>query len=123
VLEAFGLEERVPVAGLAKQAEELFLPGQERSVMLPRNSQGLFLVQRARDEAHRFAITAHRARRSKQGIASQLDTIPGIGPAKRKALLTTFGSIDNVKAASLEELTAIRGITPDLAEHIKGHLA
>jgi excinuclease ABC subunit C len=123
VLEAFGLEERVPVAGLAKEAEELFLPGQERSVMLPRNSQGLFLVQRARDEAHRFAITAHRARRSKQGIASQLDTIPGIGPAKRKALLTTFGSIDNVKAASLEELTAIRGITPDLAEHIKGHLA
>ncbi len=123
VLEAFGLEERVPVAGLAKQAEEIFLPGRERSVMLPRNSQGLFLVQRARDEAHRFAVTAHRARRSRQGIASQLDTIPGIGPAKRKALLTTFGSIDKVKEASLEELSAIRGITPDLAEHIKGHLA
>jgi excinuclease ABC subunit C len=123
VLEAFGLEERVPVTGLAKQAEELFLPGREHSVMLPRNSQGLFLVQRARDEAHRFAITAHRAQRSRQGIASQLDAIPGIGPAKRKALLTTFGSIDKVKAASLEELTAIRGITPDLAEHIKGHLA
>lgn len=123
VLEAFGLEERVPVVGLAKQAEEIFLPGRERSVMLPRNSQGLFLVQRARDEAHRFAITAHRTRRSRQGIASQLDAIPGIGPAKRKALLTTFGSIDKVKSASLEELTAIRGITADLAAHIKGHLA
>jgi excinuclease ABC subunit C len=90
--------------------------------LLPRNSQGLFLLQRIRDEAHRFAITAHRARRSKSGIASQLDVIPGIGPKRRRALLKTFGSMDGLRQASLQQLSAVPGITPALAESIKGHL-
>ena len=123
VLERFDLIGRVPVAGLAKQQEELFRPGYANSLMLPRNSQGLYLLQRIRDEAHRFAITAHRNRRSKAGLASTLDAIPGIGPAKRKRLLTHFGSIEAIKDASIEDLTAIRGITHADAEMLKNNLA
>jgi len=123
VLETFDLLEKLPLAALAKQSEELFIYGKKKSVLLPRNSQGLFLLQRIRDEAHRFAITAHRARRSKSGLASQLDTIPGIGPAKRKALLSSFGSLDRVRQASLEDLVAIQGININLAENILSHLA
>ncbi|HLE73862.1 MAG TPA: excinuclease ABC subunit UvrC [Anaerolineales bacterium] len=122
VFEEFGLLDRVPLVALAKQGEELFLPDQTRGIMLPRNSQGLFLLQRIRDEAHRFAITAHRARRSKSGIASQLDEIPGIGPKRRRALLKTFGSVDGLRGASIQQLAAVPGITPALAENIKGHL-
>jgi excinuclease ABC subunit C len=122
VLQQFNLFGRVPVASLAKQNEEVFLPGVERGLMLPRNSQGLFLLQRIRDEAHRFAITAHRSRRSKTGLASQLDEIPGIGPARRRALLKTFGSVDALREASLDQITALQGITPAMAEKIKGHL-
>ncbi len=90
VLAEYGLTEVVPVAGLAKQREELFLPGRPDSILLPPSSQGLFLVQRIRDEAHRFAITAHRAKRSKMAVASALDAVPGIGPARRKALAQAF---------------------------------
>ena len=122
VLEAFNLLEKVPLAALAKQTEELFIYGKKKSVLLPRNSQGLFLLQRIRDEAHRFAITAHRAQRSKRGLASQLDVVPGIGPTKRKALLSTFGSLDKVRQASLEDLVAVQGINNNLAENIKSHL-
>jgi excinuclease ABC subunit C len=122
VLQQFNLFGRVPLASLAKQNEEVFLPGVERGLMLPRNSQGLFLLQRIRDEAHRFAITAHRSRRSKTGLASQLDEIPGIGPARRRALLKTFGSVDALREASLDQITALQGITPAMAEKIKGHL-
>jgi excinuclease ABC subunit C len=122
VLEKFGLTERLPVAGLAKQNEELFIPARPAPLLLPRQSQGLYLVQRIRDEAHRFAITNHRKQRTKQGMASRLDSVPGIGPARRNALLKRFGSIDDILAASLEELTAIPGITPKLAEAIKAHL-
>jgi excinuclease ABC subunit C len=122
VLEEFGLTDKVPVAGLAKQQEELFLPGRSLSVMLPRNSQGLYLVQRIRDEAHRFAITAHRARRTKQGMASRLDSIPGVGPARRKALLETFGSIDRIQQATIDDLMTVRGINREVAESIKSHL-
>ncbi len=122
VLERFGLRGRVPVASLAKQQEEVFLPDRPLSVLLPRQSQGLYFIQRVRDEAHRFAITAHRARRDKAGIASRLDSIPGIGPARRKALLSHFGSIDRIRVASLEELQAVPGITARLAEAIKGNL-
>jgi excinuclease ABC subunit C len=123
VLDHFDLMGRVPVAGLAKQQEELFIPGYANSLMLPRNSQGLYLLQRIRDEAHRFAITAHRSRRTKAGLASTLDAIPGIGPAKRKRLLTHFGSIEAIKEASIEDLTAIRGITHGDAEMLKNNLA
>ncbi len=97
VLERFGLAGKVPVTGLAKQNEELFVPGRPTSILLPRHSQGLYLIQRIRDEAHRFAITSHRNLRTKQGLASRLDAIPGIGPAKRKLLLRQFGSIESYR--------------------------
>ena len=119
VLEQYGLSENVPLAGLAKQNEELFLPGRSRPVMLPRHSQALYLVQRIRDEAHRFAITAHRNKRTKLGLTSRLDTIPGIGPARRKALIKHFGSLDGILSASVEELSGLPGITPELAGRIK----
>ncbi|MFZ5808623.1 MAG: excinuclease ABC subunit UvrC [Chloroflexota bacterium] len=122
VLHRFGLAERVAVVGLAKQNEELFLPGKAESLILPRHSQGFYLVQRIRDEAHRFAITAHRNQRTKKGMASRLDAIPGISPAKRKQLLTHFGSIQDIQNASIEELMAVPGITKKLAEQIKTHL-
>jgi excinuclease ABC subunit C len=80
------------------------------------------LVQRVRDEAHRFAITAHRKRRRKLGLASQLEAVPGIGPARRKALLTHFGSIDAIRRASVEELAAAPKMTPALAEAVKATL-
>lgn len=120
VLDAFGLAEQVPVVGLAKQEEEIFFPNRSKPTLLPRHSQGLYLVQRIRDEAHRFAITAHRKQRSKLGLASQLDVIPGIGPARRKALLKHFGSIDKIRAASIDELTVV--VPTTTAEAIKAHL-
>jgi len=119
VLEKYELTGKVPVTGLAKQEEELFLPETAESIMLPRHSQGLYLIQRIRDEAHRFAITAHRGARSKKGLASHLETIPGVGPARRKALLGKFGSIDGILNASIAEIVEIPGITPDLAQAIK----
>lgn len=120
VLAEFGLTDRVPVAGLAKQFEELFVPGRSASIMLPRRSPALYLVQRVRDEAHRFAITSHRKQRTKQGMASRLEAIPGIGPKRRKQLLKHFGnSIDAIKNASTEQLTSIPGITPALADAIR----
>lgn len=122
VLQGFNLTERVPLVALAKQNEELFRPGADRGLLLPRSSQALFLVQRIRDEAHRFAITAHRSRRSKSGLVSQLDEIPGVGPNRRRALLKTFGSIEALRAATVEQLTAVKGISPALAASIKGHL-
>ena len=122
VLEQFELLQQVPVVGLAKQNEELFVPGLPNSILLPRHSQGLYLVQRIRDEAHRYAITSHRSRRTKTGLASRLDTIPGIGPARRKALVSQFGSIEAIKSAALEQLAAVKGITPELAQAIKDHL-
>ena len=122
VLERFDLTNRVPVVGLAKQQEELFLPGRSEAIFLPRQSQGLYLIQRVRDEAHRFAIAAHRKQRTKTGLASRLDSIPGIGPNRRKTLLNHFGSIEAIQEASIADLTSIKGITPDLAQAIKDHL-
>lgn len=122
VLEEFGLTEAVPVTGLAKREEELFLPGRPDPVILPEHSQALYLVQRVRDEAHRFGITAHRKRRDKIGLASRLDAIPGIGPTRRKALLRQFGSVEAIRDASVEQLSAVRGITPHIALAIKSGL-
>jgi excinuclease ABC subunit C len=120
VLTAFNLLERVPVASLAKRQEELFLPNKSESVLLRRDSPALYLVQRVRDEAHRFAITSHRQQRNKLGMASKLETIPGIGPKKRKALLKAFdNSIDAIRQASIEELMEIGGINLQLAETLK----
>jgi len=122
VLQEFDLLERVPVVGLAKQREEIFLPGRVEPVLLPPRSQGLFLVQAVRDEAHRFAITHHRARRQRMGVASQLDSIPGVGPARRKALLKAFGSLDAIRAATVQQLAAVPGIPRTVAVAIKEHL-
>jgi excinuclease ABC subunit C len=120
VLEKFNLFGKIPVVGLAKQQEEIFFPNKPDSLILPRHSQGLYLVQRIRDEAHRFGITAHRKKRTKLGMASQLDSIPGIGPTRRKSLLKHFGSIDKIREASLEELKAV--VPENAAQSIKAHL-
>jgi excinuclease ABC subunit C len=122
VLQAFDLLGQVPVVGLAKRREEIFLPGRPKSVLLPRGSQGLFLVQRVRDEAHRFAIAHHRKRRRRAGVASQLDSIPGVGPARRKALLKAFGSLDAIRAATVEQLAAVPGVPRNVAQAIKENL-
>ncbi len=122
VLESFGLLDRVPLAGLAKQREELFLPGRPQSILLPRRSQALYLVQRVRDEAHRFAITHHRQRRDKAGIASVLDSVPGIGPKRRQALLSAFGSIKKIRQASVDEIAAVPGIPRQVAKVVKDQL-
>lgn len=122
LLAQYELMGKVPVAGLAKQEEELFLPGRKESLLLPRHSQGLYLLQRIRDEAHRFAITAHRNRRTREGLASRLDAVPGIGPVRRRALLTRFGSIEAIQEASLEELTGVTGITQEIAQALKTQL-
>lgn len=122
VLQALDLFGQVPVCGLAKQQEEIFLPARPTSILLPRSSQGLFLVQRVRDEAHRFAITAHRAKRAKTGIASQLDEIPGVGPTRRRTLLKHFGSLEGIRNASVDELAEVKGVPRDVAIAIKEHL-
>lgn len=122
VLRQFGLYGQIPVIALAKQQEEIFFPEREESLLLPRTSPALYLLQRIRDEAHRFGLTAHRQRRTKLGLASRLETIPGIGPARRKALLRHFGSIEAIRNASLEELAAVPGMTRSAAEQVKAHL-
>ena len=122
VLERFGLTGKFFLAGLAKQNEELFIPGRGEALLLARHSQALYLVQRVRDEAHRYAITSHRQRRDKAGIASQLDSIPGIGPAKRKALLAHFASVQEIRQATTEELLTIPGITIKLIQSIRATL-
>jgi excinuclease ABC subunit C len=104
VLDDAGLGD-IPIFGLAKRNEELFRPGVSRSILLPRESPTLFLVQRVRDEAHRFAITRHRARRGKAALRSKLEVVPGLGPTRRRALLRRFGSLDGIREASVEELT------------------
>jgi excinuclease ABC subunit C len=120
VLQKFELFNKVPVVGLAKQREEIFFPFKSDPLLLPRHSQALYLVQRIRDEAHRYGITAHRKKRQKLGMASQLDAIPGIGPARRKALLKHFGSVDKIRQATVEELKTI--VPEDAANSIKAHL-
>ena len=112
----------VAVVGLAKRLEEVWLPGQDFPVILPRTSEGLYLLQRLRDEAHRFAVTFHRQRRSRAMTTSALDGIPGLGESRRKALLAHFGSVKRVRAASAQELTAVSGIGPALAERIAAEL-
>lgn len=116
------LEVKVPIVGLAKENEEIFMPGQRDPVILPRDAQSLFLVQRVRDEAHRFAITFHRQRRKKSDFKSALDELPGIGPHRKKALLKAFGSVKRIRDASVEELAQVEGIGPSLAKQIKTSL-
>jgi excinuclease ABC subunit C len=112
----------VPLAGLAKRFEELYVPGRGDPIVLPRNSQGLYLVQRIRDEAHRFAITYHRVVRGKRALSSVFDEVPGIGPARKKALLKRFGSVRRIREASVEEVAATPGVGREVADRLK-HLA
>ena len=112
----------IPTVGLAKQHEELFVPGEPAPVILPRGSDALYLVQRIRDEAHRFAITYHRQLRGKSQVSSALDNVPGIGPKRKKALLRRFGSVKAVREASVEEVAATVGFTEALAGRVKDHL-
>ena len=110
---------QIPTVGLAKQHEEIFVQDVSEPVVLPRASQALYLVQRLRDEAHRFAITYHRGVRSKAAMQSALDTIPGVGPKRKKALLKKFGSVRGIREAPLEEIAATTGFTSALAERVK----
>ncbi|MGL5929087.1 MAG: excinuclease ABC subunit UvrC [Dermatophilaceae bacterium] len=112
----------VPVVGLAKRLEEVWLPGEQHPVVLPRTSEGLYLLQRVRDEAHRFAVTFHRQRRSAAMTSSRLDGIPGLGDKRQKALLAAFGSVKRIRAARAEELAAVPGIGPALARVVAAEL-
>jgi len=116
-LQELGIDD-VAVCGLAKRLEEVWLPGEDAPVILPRSSEGLYLLQRVRDEAHRFAITYHRAKRSKALAVSQLDDVPGLGPARRATLLRHFGSVRRIAAASPAELALVPGIGPHLADAV-----
>ncbi|HEY5784429.1 MAG TPA: excinuclease ABC subunit UvrC [Microlunatus sp.] len=112
----------VALCGLAKRLEEVWLPDSDVPVILPRTSEGLYLLQRLRDEAHRFAITHHRSRRSKSMVESLLDDVPGLGEVRRKTLLTHFGSLRKLRAASVEEIAEVPGFGPVLASAIKAQL-
>lgn len=123
VLQEFDLYGRIPVVGLAKREEEIFRPGEKRSTWLKRGSAALHLLQRIRDEAHRFAITYHRNLRTKEQTRSKLDDVPGIGPSRRKALLQHFGGdLDKIRRSTIEELLQVAGMTRSSAQSVKEHL-
>jgi len=122
VLDELGIEE-VALVGLAKRLEEVWLPREDHPVILPRTSEGLYLLQRLRDEAHRFAITFHRQRRSKAMTTSQLDGIPGLGASRQKALLRQFGSVKRLRAADITDIMAVPGFGRSLASAVVSHLA
>ncbi|MFC7494020.1 MULTISPECIES: excinuclease ABC subunit UvrC [unclassified Nocardioides] len=121
-LEELGIVD-IPVCGLAKRLEEVWLPDQEDPVILPRSSEGLYLLQRVRDEAHRFAITHHRSRRSKSMVESLLDGVPGLGEVRRKTLLKHFGSLKKLRAATVDEIAMVPGIGERTATAIKEAVA
>ena len=121
VLGELGIE-GVNLISLAKQEEEVFVPGRDESLRLQKNSEALKLLQRIRDEAHRFGITYHRSLRTKKGLVSQLDAIAGIGPRRRRALLARFGSLDKIRAASVDELMTVEGMTRTAAQKLKDNL-
>jgi excinuclease ABC subunit C len=113
----------VTLVGLAKRLEEVWLPEEDHPVILPRTSEALYLLQRVRDEAHRFAITFHRQKRSKSMTESQLSGIAGLGPARRKALLKQFSSLKRLRAATVDEIAAVPGFGPELAKRVHDQLA
>lgn len=121
-LDELGIED-VAVCGLAKRLEEVWLPGDEDPVILPRAGEGLYLLQRVRDEAHRFAIQYHRHKRAKALTGSSLDELPGLGPSRRTALIKAFGSVRRLASATAEEIAAVPGIGPKLAEAVHAHLS
>jgi excinuclease ABC subunit C len=120
VLSEHGLQ--IPAVGLAKRLEEVYLPGQPEPLMIPRGSEALFVLQHIRDEAHRFAVAYHRAKRAKRALRSELDDIPGIGATRKKALLKRFGSVARMRTATAEELAGTPGIGPQVARSLHDHL-
>jgi excinuclease ABC subunit C len=116
-LDELGIDD-IPVCGLAKRLEEVWLPGEPDPVIMPRTSEGLYLLQRVRDEAHRFAITHHRSRRSKSMVESLLDDVPGLGEVRRKTLIKHFGSLKKLRTATVEEIAQVPGIGPATATAI-----
>ena len=108
----------VAVCGLAKRLEEVWLPGEDGPVILPRSSEGLYLLQRVRDEAHRFAITYHRAKRAAALTSSELDAVPGLGPARRATLLKQFGSVRKLAAASVDQIAETPSSASSTAEAV-----
>lgn len=121
VFDVLGIAD-VTLVGLAKRLEEIWVPGDDEPVILPRNSQALFLLQQIRDEAHRFAITYHRQQRSKRMRSSVLDSVPGLGPQRRTDLVKHFGSVKKLKEASVEQIAAVKGFGPKLASVVFEHL-
>jgi excinuclease ABC subunit C len=115
VVDELGLADEIPVAGLAKRFEQVFVPGRSAPVDIPRGSEALFMLQRIRDEAHRFANAFHAERRSKRMTRSNLDGIAGLGETRRKRLLKELGGVNAVKRASLEELKALRWLPDGVA--------
>ena len=113
-----GLDD-IPLASLAKENEEIFVPHTPEPIVLPRTSQALYLVQRIRDEAHRFAITYHRNLRSKSSVRSAIDMVTGIGPKRKRTLMRRFGTLQGIKDAPVEDLAAVPGITRSLALRLK----
>jgi excinuclease ABC subunit C len=122
VLSEYDLVDSIPIVALSKQNEELHLPSRNIPIRLPERSLGLHLVQRIRDEAHRFAVTYHRASRRSSALASDLESIPGIGSRRRQALLKAFGSLSGIRQASIDELASVPGMTRPAAEAIKEQL-
>ena len=122
VLTELGITD-VTLVGLAKRLEEVWVPDEDHPVILPRTSEALYLLQRVRDEAHRFAITFHRQKRSKSMVESQLEGVAGLGPARRKALLKQFSSMKKLRAATVDEIAAVAGFGPELAQRVYDQLA
>ena len=122
VLEGLGLEEEIPIVSLAKQFEEVFVPGRSEAIRIPRQSEALYLLQRLRDESHRFAITYHRQLRGKRMTKSALDDIAGLGPARKARLIKEFGGVRAVKAASVEDLLALSWLPDAVAKNVWEHL-
>ena len=122
VLEALGLEEEIPIVSLAKQFEEVFVPGQSKPIRIPRQSEALYLLQRLRDESHRFAINYHRQLRGKRMTKSALDDIPGLGPARKARLLKELGSVKAVKQASQEDLLDLAWLPDEVGQNVWTHL-
>jgi excinuclease ABC subunit C len=125
VVRELGLEDEIPIASLAKRMEEVFVPGRSEPILIPRQSEALYLLQRLRDEAHRFAISFHRELRGKRMTRSVLDDVPGLGPTRRKRLLKEVGGLTAVKAASLDDLKSLSWLPDAVAEavHAKVHAA
>jgi excinuclease ABC subunit C len=121
VIKKLGLD-AVPVAALAKENEEVFIAGRSEPLNIPRTSAALHLLQIIRDESHRFALGYHHKLRQKESLASALDAVPGIGPKRKKALLKKFGTVKNIREASIDELSRVSGITDKIAEKVKEYL-